>query len=106
LPCSFVPPIEGLCRCERNEALATGKFSKDSASLIMPMSKEECGGHRTNVIAAFGHERDECIPSFVSKSPKTLKRSDVALRMLVSGRRVSEAHGIRLRFYVLSELLN
>ena len=72
----------------------------------MPMSKEECGGHRTNVIPAFGHKRDKCIASFVSKSPKTPKSSDVPLRMLVAGRRVPAAHGIRLRFYVLSELFN
>ena len=72
----------------------------------MPMSKEECGGHRTNVIPAFGHKRDKCIASFVSKRLKTPKRSDVALRMLVAGRRVPAARGMRLRFYVLSELLN
>ena len=72
----------------------------------MPMSKEECSCHHTNVRPAFEHKRDKCIAPFVSKSPKTLKRSDVALRMFVAGLSVAALHGIRLRFYVLGELLN
>lgn len=55
----------------------------------MPMSQEEGSRHRSNILPAIRQERDKRISAFISKSTQSLKRSDVALRVLVSGLRVS-----------------
>jgi hypothetical protein len=67
------------------------------------MPQEEGSRHSTNVIPALKHERDQGVSSLVSKSPQSLERSDVALRVLVPGLRISAADCIRLGGYVLAE---
>jgi hypothetical protein len=85
--------------------LATRQFLQDSASLGMSMSQKKSCSHCTNVISALEQQRDEPIAAFVAKSPQLLEGFDVAFRMLVSGLSVSVPHSLRLRGYVLGELV-